>query len=316
MFIAIAAMFIVIPLHYFGSFGHMYSKFVQQIPSHMTLPGVSKHLGVTWLISTVLLNGMGQWMWPQWFGVAFTAKAPRTLKLQAVFMPFYQLVKVAVITIGFAAVIILGFSKHINGNNVVMMLAVKTFPEWFVILFTVAAMLSAIIPAGPIIMTSSGLIARNVVQALRPQMTDKSVYKIMKMLVFPLTILALILTLVAPSLIVQILLVAYDFISQFFPAVVIGGLFWRRATKQGVAAGIITGWVVAGGLVLTKHDPLGGWNAGFIALLANIIIFYAVSWMTKPVSEERLAEFFKHAFPRKEKNRAKSPVNDPAVPTV
>ena len=297
MFVAIAVLFVAIPLHYFSSFGHMYGQFIRQIPSHLTLPGVSKHLGVTWLITTVLLNGLGQWMWPQWFGVAFTAKNPRTLKLQSVFMPFYQLVKVAVITIGLAAVIILGFSKHINGNNVVMMLAVKTFPEWFVVLFTVAAMLSAIIPAGPIIMTSSSLIAKNVVQGLRPQTTDQSVYTMTRVLVFPLTIIALILTIVTPSLIVSILLVAYDFISQLFPAVIVGGLFWRRATKQGVLAGILTGWVVAGALVLSKHDPFLGMNAGLIALVANLIVFAVVSVLTKPVSDAYLDKFFEHAFP-------------------
>jgi solute:Na+ symporter, SSS family len=301
MFIAIGALFIVVPIHYFGSFGHMYGQFVKQIPSYLQLPGVSKHLGVAWLVTTVMLNGIGQWMWPQWFGVAFTAKSPRTLKLQAVFMPFYQLVKVAVITIGLAAVILLGVSKTINGNNVVMMLALKTFPEWFVILFTVAAMLSAIIPAGPIIMTSSGLLARNVYQAIRPKTSEKAVYTLTRALVFPLTIVALFLTLVAPSLIVSILLVAYDFISQLFPAVVIGGLFWRRATKQGVLAGMITGWVVASWLVLTKHDPVGGVNAGFIALLANLVVFTLVSLATAPVAKTQLDSFFAQAFPRGKK---------------
>lgn len=309
MFLAIAVLFVVIPIHYFGSFGSMYGEFVKKIPSHLVLPGVSKHLGVTWLITTVLLNGIGQWMWPQWFGVAFTAKNPRTLKLQAVFMPFYQLVKVAVITIGFAAVIILGTSKHINGNNVIMMLAVKTFPVWFVILFTVAAMLSAVIPAGPIIMTSSGLIAKNVIQALRPQTSEKSVYTMTRALVFPLTIIALILTLAAPSLIVSILLVAYDFISQLFPAVIVGGLFWKRATKQGVLAGILTGWVMVAALVLGKHDPISGMNAGFVALLANLIVFVLVSLITQPVSNEYLSRFFEHAFPRSDSSAPVSNVD-------
>ncbi|WP_067932431.1 sodium:solute symporter family protein [Alicyclobacillus kakegawensis] len=302
MFISIGVLFVVIPIHYFGSFGIMYSQFVQKIPSYFVLPGVSKHLGVAWLITTVILNGIGQWMWPQWFGVAFTAKSPRTLKLQAVFMPFYQLVKVGVITIGFAAVLILGTSKQINGNNVVMMLATKTFPAWFVVLFTVAAMLSAIIPAGPIIMTSSGLLARNVLQALRPSMGEETVYWVTRLLVFPLTIIALILTLVVPSLIVSILLVAYDFISQFFPAVVIGGLFWRRATKEGVFAGLITGWLVTAYLVLTNHDPIGGWNAGFVALLANLAVFVVVSLLTKPVPRTHLNEFYMGAFPQESRH--------------
>lgn len=298
MLIAVVVLFVVIPIRYFGSFGHMYSSFVQKIPSHLVLPGVSKKLGPLWLVTTVILNGVGQWMWPQWFGVAYTAKSPRTLKLQAVFMPFYQLVKVAVITIGLAAVLILGSSKHINGNNVVMMLALKTFPEWFLILFTVAAILAAIVPAGPIVMTSSSLIAKNVVQGLNPRVSDRTVYNLTKTFVFPITIIALFLTIAVPSLIVSILLVAYDFISQLFPAIVLGGLFWRRATKQGVLAGMLSGWLIVAYLVLTKHDPIGGWNAGLVGLLVNVVVFWVVSLVTKPVSEEYLDDFYQDAFPK------------------
>ncbi|KLU60551.1 putative symporter YodF [Peptococcaceae bacterium CEB3] len=296
MLVAVAVLFVVIPIRYFGSFGHMYSSFVQKIPSHLVLPGVSKKLGPLWLVTTVILNAVGQWMWPQWFGVAYTAKSPRTLKLQAVFMPFYQLVKVAVITIGFAAVLILGTSKP--GNNVIMMLALKTFPQWFLILFAVAAILAAIVPAGPIVMTSSSLIAKNVVQGLKPRVSDKTVYNMTKVLVFPITIVALFLTIVVPSLIVSILLVAYDFISQLFPAVVLGGLFWRRATKEGVLAGMLSGWVTVAYLVLTKHDPIAGWNAGMVGLLVNIVVFWLVSLLTKPVPKEILADFYQDAFPQ------------------
>ncbi|CAA7603086.1 solute symporter family [Acididesulfobacillus acetoxydans] len=296
MLVAVVILFVVIPIRYFGSFGYMYGSFVRKIPSHLVLPGVSKKLGPVWLITTVILNAVGQWMWPQWFGVAYTAKSPRTLKLQAVFMPFYQLVKVAVITIGFAAVLILGTSKP--GNNVIMMLALKTFPQWFLILFTVAAILAAIVPAGPIVMTSSSLMAKNVVQGLNPRISDTTVYKMTKALVFPITIIALFLTIVVPSLIVSILLVAYDFISQLFPAIVLGGLFWRRATKEGVLAGMLSGWAVAAYLVLTKHDPIGGWNAGMVALLVNIVVFWLVSLATKPVPKEILTNFYQDAFPQ------------------
>ncbi len=298
MFVAIAALFIVVPLHYFGGFGNMFSEFVTKIPKHLVMPGVSKKLGIPWLVTTVLVTGVGQWMWPQWFGIAYTARGGRTLKLQAVFMPLYQLVKVAVITIGLAAVIILGFSKHINGNNVVMMLALKTFPLWFIIVFTIAAIYSAIVPAGPIVMTSASLLVRNVYQVLNPRFSNQMAYLWIKILVFPLTILALILTLVAPSLIVNVLLVAYDFISQLFPAVVVGGLFWKRATKEGAISGILVGWIISAVMVLTNHDPYLGVNAGFYALVGNFVVFYIVSLVTRPVDQTYLKQFLASAFPK------------------
>jgi SSS family solute:Na+ symporter len=131
-------------------------------------------------------------------------------------------------------------------------------------------------------MTSASLLSRNVVQAIRPATTDRAVFWLTRALVFPLTAIALVLTLAAPALIVSVLLVAYAFIAQLFPGVVIGGVFWTRATKQGMLAGLLTGWAVCGALMLTHHDPVGGVNAGLIGLVANVLVFVAVSVVTAP----------------------------------
>ncbi|GAA4501463.1 sodium:solute symporter [Actinoallomurus oryzae] len=281
MFLAIAAIFIAVPVHYFGGFGKMFNAFNTRTPQYFELGKVAKDLGPTWLWSTVLLTGLGQWMWPQWFGAAFTAKSPRSLKRQAVFMPFYQLVKVAVLIVGFAAVMALG-SGH-PGNNVVMTMAKEIFPGWALVLIVVAAMLAAIVPGGPIVMTSASLLAKNVVQQLRPQTADRTIFWLTRALVFPLTFTALIITLWAPALIVNVLLLAYAFIAQLFPAVVVGGIFWRRATKQGVLTGLLTGWAVTGYLQLAGHDTLWGINTGLIGLAANLLAFAAVSLVTPAV---------------------------------
>ncbi|WP_037345300.1 sodium:solute symporter family protein [Sciscionella sediminilitoris] len=281
MFAAVVAVFVVVPVHFFGGFGDMFTAFSTKIPHYFELPSATaKDLGPLWLITTVLMTGMGQWMWPQWFGTAFTAATPRTLKRQAVLMPFYQIVKVAVLTVGFAAV--LAFGTGLAGNDVVMRIMRELFPDWALVLIVVAAMLSAIVPAGPIVMTSASLLSRNVVQVLRPATTDRSVFWLTKVLVFPLTGAALVLTMLAPSLIVNVLLVAYALVTQLFPGVVIGGIFWRRASKQGMLAGLLTGWVLCGVLLLSGNDPVFGINAGLIALAANIVVFVVVSLLTAP----------------------------------
>lgn len=291
MFGAIAVLFVVVPYRYFNGFGDMFQQMMTKIPDRITMPGPTHKLTLSWFWTTVLLTGFGQWMWPQWFNVAFSAKGGRTLKLQAVFMPFYQLVKVAVITIGFAAILI--FATHkVPGNEVVLLLAQQIFPPWALALFALAAVLSAIVPAGPIIMMSCTLLSRNVYAKLRPQTSDKAVFTLTRGLVFVVTFAALILAVVAQSLIVTVLLVAYDFIAQLLPAVIIGGLFWRRATVKGAAAGLATGWGLTLYFLLTHQDPFMGYNAGFVALIANCLVFWFVSLLTKPVSDEFLDGFF------------------------
>ena len=102
----------------------------------------------------------------------------------------------------------------------------------------------------------------------------------------------------APALIVVVLLVAYDFIAQLVPAVVIGGVFWQRATLAGSLSGILVGWALSAALLLTKHSIVLGMNAGFIALCANLIVFFVVSLLTRPVEREILDRFFATIYGR------------------
>jgi solute:Na+ symporter, SSS family len=75
---------------------------------------------------------------------------------------------------------------------------------WVLIVLVLAGLLAAIVPAGPIVMTSASLLARNVVQALRPGMADRRVFWLTRALVFPLTGAALLITLAFPALIVNV----------------------------------------------------------------------------------------------------------------
>ena len=75
---------------------------------------------------------------------------------------------------------------------------------------------------------------------------------------------------------VSLLLLGYAGVTQFFPGVVLG-LFWPPVTANGVSAGLVTGIALEAALLITKHDPLYGVNAGFLALLANIMIVVLTS---------------------------------------
>jgi SSS family solute:Na+ symporter len=298
MFGSLAALFVVVPYHYFGGFGTMFHAMAERIPRRITMPGPTPYYGLSWYWTTVLLNGFSQWVWPQFFNVAFSARDSKTLRLQAVFMPVYQLVKIAVTTIGFAAILIFATQK-VEGNEVILLVAKQTFPAWLLAFFALAAALSAIVPTGPIIIMSCTLLARNVYAELRPGTSDKAIFNLMRVLIFVMTFAALLLAVFAHSLIVSVLLVAYDFMAQLIPGVMIGGLFWRRATGAGVFAGLIVGWTMVLVLLFTNNDPVWGLNAGFVALVANFIVFWLVSLASKPVSREFLDSYFSAAYPRK-----------------
>jgi SSS family solute:Na+ symporter len=112
-------------------------------------------------------------------------------------------------------------------------------------------------------------------------MSDDSVARLAKFMVVVITGVAMYFAIYSSSTLVGLLLFAYSGIAQFFPGIVLG-LFWKRVTMPGVFAGLIIGLATAMILILTKHDPLAGLNAGFIALCLNAVVTVGVSLATAP----------------------------------
>jgi len=84
-------------------------------------------------------------------------------------------------------------------------------------------------------------------------------------------------------MLVNLLLTGYSGVTQFFPMLVLG-IFWKKATKLGAYCGLLIGEILVFGLIIGKMDPvpfLGQHlNAGFVALVINLIIFVAISLVT------------------------------------
>jgi solute:Na+ symporter, SSS family len=258
----------------------MFAALVRAKPAHLVMPGATTNLGHSWYVSTVLLVAVGFYMWPQFFGASFSAKSSDTLRRNAVVMPFYSITMPLMFFVGLAATLILpGLS---NGDLSMLTMVRKTFPAWFLGLIGGAGALTAMVPAGVMILTAATLFAKNMCRPiLWPGMTDQQVAKLAKTTVLVITVAALYSAIYSSPTLVSLLLTGYGGVGQFFPGVVLG-LYSRRVTMPGVFAGIVTGVFVFVALELTKHDPLMGLNAGFIALCFNFAVVGAVS-LLKPV---------------------------------
>jgi SSS family solute:Na+ symporter len=94
----------------------------------------------------------------------------------------------------------------------------------------------------------------------------------------------------------------------------IGGVFWRRGTKQGAITGLVVGlvWLIVGSFFY--KPALLGFHPIFAPLLANAILYVVVSLVTAPVPKAVQHKFFDEledylkdytAMERKERERAK-----------
>ena len=275
-----AAVFVgvAVPYIYFGGIGPMFAALDRAKPGHLVMPGATTNLGHAWYVSTVLLCSFGFYMWPQFFGATFTAKSGDTLRRNAVVMPLYILTMPLMFFVGLAALLVLpGLA---DGDLSMLMMVRKTFPPWFLGVIGGAGALTAMVPAAIQILTAATLFAKNLCRPiLAPRMTDGQVEKLAKIAVLAITCAALAAAIFNSTTLVGLLLMGYAGVSQFFPGVVLG-LFSKRATMSGVFAGMVTGILVAVLLMLSKHDPLMGLNAGFIALCFNFAVTGLVSLLT------------------------------------
>jgi SSS family solute:Na+ symporter len=239
------------------------------------MPGETNDLGHAWYISTVVLTSLGAYMWPHAIGASFTARSGDTLRRNAVVMPLYTITLAFIFFTGFAAFLVIpGLS---NGDLSLLTIVRKTFPPWMLGGVGGAGALTAMVPAAILLLTASTLFAKNLCRPMfAPAMTDDQVAKLARITVVVLSLISLYFAIHSSTTLVSLLLLGYAGVTQFFPGVVLG-LYWKRVTMAGVFGGMIAGAACAAFLILSKRDPFGGLNAGFVALCINFATAVLVS---------------------------------------
>jgi SSS family solute:Na+ symporter len=267
-----------IPYAYFGGIGPMFKALVNANPAHLLMPGATKNMGHAWYISTVMLTSFGFYMWPHLFGATFTARSGNTLRRNAAIMPLYTITLPLIFFVGFACILVVPGLK--NGDFSLLTVVRKTYPAWFLGVIGGAGAITAMVPAAILTLTTATLFAKNFYRPVfAPGMSDDQVAKMAKILVIVIAAITLYFAIFSSTTLVNLLLLGYSGVTQFFPGVVYG-LYWRRATKAGVFIGMIAGVATVAYLMLKKMDPFMGLNAGFFALCVNFVVTTVISLLT------------------------------------
>ena len=277
MLVAVLVVGIGLPRIYFGGIGAMLHELMRQHPQHLVFPGATTSMGTLWVISTLLLSGLGFYMWPHQFPSFFSAKSEDTIRRNAIIMPLYQLPILFVFFVGFTALLVIPGLK--NPDTALLALVAKTYPPWFLGFVGAAGALTAMVPASVLLLAAATLLAKNVYRPLverRVPLTDAHLMKVSRGMMLGIAFVSLALALWAPNELVKLLLFGYDGVCQFFPAVVLG-LFIRRLDLRAATAGIVSGVVCVAFLIATGRDPQWGMNAGFVAFLVNLVVTLIVT---------------------------------------
>jgi len=270
---------IYLPLHYYGGIGAMFRVIDHARPGFLAFPAHGN--SVVWFQSTVLLNAIGGFMWPHIFSSAFTSRGDRILRRNTVIMPLYTLMLLFVFFAGFAAILQVPGLTGTTIDLALVKLCAQTFPPWFVGIIGATGLFMALVPGAVLLTAAATMLANDLYRAgMRPTASNAFVTRLAKCLVPAVALVAVFFTLRGGATIVAMLLMGYNLVSQFFPAVVCSFAKRNPVTPQGAFCGILIGTLAVVALTLANM-PLADVNVGLAALIVNIGITAIVSAATR-----------------------------------
>jgi SSS family solute:Na+ symporter len=280
---------VYLPLHYYGGYGEMFRAIDRAKPGFLTLPKTG--MSSVWLVSTVLLTAMGFYMWPQYFSAVYTARNEDVFRKNAVVLPLYQLVILFVFFAGFAAILKVPGLQGADGDLSLLRLSKQAFGAWPVGLIGAAGLLTALVPGSTILIAAATILAQNVYRVLSPSTSDRSISILARALVPALSLLAAVMTLRGGQAIVALLLMAYNFVTQLFPALILSLGARPKISAAAAAAGIIAGeltvgaMTVSGATITTLLPAAPQWvkdlNVGLAALAVNVVVLGLVALIVR-----------------------------------
>lgn len=202
-----------------------------------------------------------------------------------------------------APAILPGITDPGQADQVVQTVIQQVLPRWFAVFVLMGVIAAAVSTAAVQLMTTSIIVARDLVQGIfKPDASDKMVTASARYAVLGIVILSLSVTIAVQlgigegAMAMYLTDVSVPGFAQWAPALV-GGLLWRRATREGALAGTLAGVVyLVLGLLITSADGsrflLFDLHPVVPTLLLNLIVFIVVSKVTPKPREETIEIFF------------------------
>ncbi len=243
MLVAIWGIGALVPIMHYGSWGGAFQALAATKPELLTLSEEGALLSATILLA----SSLGFWMWPNRIHGVFVAKDSRTVRKNAVALSIFQISQIPIIMAGVTAAAMFYSGKLTlpNTDYALMNVVKATFPPWVVGILGAGAVAAAISTAAALLHSSGSLVARNAFQRVfRPESSEKALVAVARAVTAVIAVIALYIALTSPEIIVSLLLTGYAGVTQFFPGVVLG-LWWKKANKKAVLAGLIVGTLVA-----------------------------------------------------------------------
>jgi solute:Na+ symporter, SSS family len=190
-----------------------------------------------------------------------------------------------------------GVTSVAEADQIVQTIITERLPEWFGVFVVMGVVAAAVSTAAVQLMTSSVIVARDLIQGVfNPGATDQQITRWARFSVIGIILLSMGFSIWNNQAMALYLTdVSIPGFAQWAPALV-GGILWKRGTKQGAVAGTSIGVVYLVAALLFQVDGervlLFGLHPVMPTLLINTVVYLVVSLVTPRPREEINEQFF------------------------
>ena len=270
----------------FPSVGDAFLESYKVIPEHFTLPGPQGLVTPADWISRWVVITIGMMMFPHITLRFFSGKSLRVLKWSSVFSSIY-LTSIYVFTpaVGFIGNLL--YPDLAAPDTIFPELLLRYTPLVFAALIISGALAASMSTGNSQLHAVSSMVSTDVYKKYVDKNADgNKQYWVAKIALVILGIASVVIALQKPGLLGNILALANGGVASLAPAV-IGGIYWKKATREGALSSILIGQAVMLLTTFVVSSPLG-LMPGVWGLIVAFIVYVTVSKMTKP--HERIAE--------------------------
>ncbi|MBV9408288.1 MAG: sodium:solute symporter family protein [Candidatus Eremiobacteraeota bacterium] len=276
---------LVLPAHFFGSPAGALDAVLRDHPNWLTIAGPVAPNGITWVVTTTILTGCGFFMWPQSMAAIYSARDEDTLRRNAIFLPFYQVMLLLVFFAGFTALEVMPGLQGSAADQSFMLVVQKHYSPWVLGFVAAAGTLAALVPAAAQLLAAASIVGKNVFADYGITRGAAAQTRTTRILVLVVALLAFGFWALAKTTLVGLLLIGYNGIAQLVPGVLLG-LATRRPPALAVGAGIIAGLVTLVAFASAGVSQVAGINTGLIALAINAAVLGIVGALARTPARE------------------------------
>jgi len=179
-----------------------------------------------------------------------------------------------------------------EADKIVQMIISAYLPSWFSAFVFMGVIAAAISTAAVQLMTASIVVARDIIHGVFvPRSSDRFLIRTTKISVIAILLLSMGIAFWYPVELAQYLVgIAIPGFAQWGPCLV-GGILWKRATKEGALSGIVVGsaYLIAG---FIYRPVLFGLHPAIPTLFVNVTLFVVVSLLTSRPRDTIIRMFF------------------------